>query len=351
MIKYILNKFLYGCLVLLGTTIVVFFIFNVLPGDPVNMMAGQRSDIATREAITKDLGLDLPLSQQLTFYLNDISPISFHDNNDKNKIKYDYSEILSIGSKVLVFKVPYLRRSFQTNKLVSEIIADNIEGTFWLAMSAMFFATLIGIPLGIWASLQKGSYLDQGIISFSVIGISMPSFVLGALMSIIFGDILSDYTGLNASGSLYETTLYGDRVLTLKNIILPMITLGLGPMTIIVQLTRSSMLDVLSKDYIRTARAKGLPNHLIIYKHAFKNALNPIITAVSGWMASLMAGAFFVESIFGWKGLGSVTITAVNNLDFPIVMGTTLFIAMIFVITNLIVDTLYAVVDPRVRIR
>jgi peptide/nickel transport system permease protein len=130
-----------------------------------------------------------------------------------------------------------------------------------------------------------------------------------------------------------------------------MITLGLGPMTIIVQLTRSSMLDVLSKDYIRTARAKGLPNHLIIYKHAFKNALNPIITAVSGWMASLMAGAFFVESIFGWKGLGSVTITAVNNLDFPIVMGTTLFIAMIFVITNLIVDTLYAVVDPRVRIR
>ena len=137
----------------------------------------------------------------------------------------------------------------------------------------------------------------------------------------------------------------------LKNLILPAFTLGLRPLAIIVQLTRSSMLDVLSQDYIRTAKAKGLKYRVIIVKHALKNALNPVITAVSGWLASLMAGAFFIEVIFDWKGLGLVTINAVYNLDFPIVMGVTIFVAFAFIIINIFVDLLYAVVDPRVRIK
>ncbi|WP_299250425.1 ABC transporter permease [uncultured Cytophaga sp.] len=351
MVQFLIKRILYGFLVLLGAVVVVFFIFNVLPGDPVNMMAGQRTDVATREAISKELGLDLPIRKQLFHYINDLSVLSIHQNTSKNQKKYRYSTLLTVGNNVVVWKTPYLRRSFQSNKLVSEIIVENVEGTFWLALSAMAFATIVGICLGIFASLRQNSLLDHSIITFSVIGISMPSFVFGALMAMIFGDLLSDYTGLNASGSLWENTIYGDRELKLKNLILPTITLGLSPMTIIIQLTRSSMLEVLSQDYIRTARAKGLGSYSIIFKHALKNALNPVITAVSGWLASLMAGAFFVESIFGWKGLGSVTINAVLSLDFPVVMGATIFVALVFIITNIFVDIFYAMIDPRVRLK
>lgn len=321
MFSYIIKRILYGFLVLLGVVIIVFFLFNVLPGDPVAMMSGQRTDVATREAISKDLGLDKPLHEQLFLYMEDLSPISRHENTVANQKKYSYTNLFTTGDKVVVLKWPYLRRSFQTNRMVSEIIIDNMEGTFWLAFSAMLFATIFGILLGVLASLKQNSLMDHSIIALSVIGISAPSFVLAALIAMVFGFYLSDYTGLNLTGQLWETDLYG-RKLMLKNLILPAFTLGLRPLSIIVQLTRSSMLEVLGQDYIRTAKAKGLGNRIIIMKHALKNALNPVITAVSGWLASLMAGAFFVEYIFDWKGLGSVTIAAVYQLDFPVVMGS-----------------------------
>ena len=350
MLRFIFNRLLYGCVVLLGTVIVVFFIFNVLPGDPVNMMAGQRTDVATREAISEELGLNLPVHKQLLFYLNDLSPLSIHANTEQAKEKYHYSTLFPIGANVLAIKAPYLRRSFQTNKKVSEIISENVEGTFWLAFTAMLFATIVGIALGTFAALRQGSWIDHTLITGSVIGISVPPFVLGALMAMVFGYYLSDYTGLNSTGHLWEY-IDGEKRLIIKNLILPSITLGLSPMAIIVQLTRSSMIEVLSQDYIRTAHAKGLKPLIVVFKHALKNALNPVITAVSGWLASLMAGAFFIEYIFAWKGLGSVTINAVYNLDFPVVMGATLFVALVFIITNLMVDILYGIVDPRVRIR
>jgi ABC-type dipeptide/oligopeptide/nickel transport system permease component len=147
---------------------VVFFIFNVLPGDPVNMMAGQRTDVATREAISKELGLDLPIHKQLFHYINDLSVLSIHQNTSKNQTKYRYTSLIKMGNNVLVWKIPYLRRSFQSNKLVSEIIVENVEGTFWLALSAMVFATMVGICLGIFASLRQNSVLDHSIITFSV---------------------------------------------------------------------------------------------------------------------------------------------------------------------------------------
>ncbi len=350
MLQFILNRLLYGFIVLLGTVIVVFFIFNVLPGDPVNMMAGQRTDVTTREAIAEELGLNLPVHKQLFFYLNDLSPLSIHDNTTKTQEKYNYYKLVGIGETAVALKAPYLRRSFQTNKKVSEIIGENIEGTFWLAFCAMLFASVFGIALGTFSALRQGTWIDNTLIAGTVIGISIPPFVLGALMAMTFGYYLYDITGLNATGHLWEYDIDGKR-LVLKNLILPSITLGLSPMAIIVQLTRSSMIEVLSQDYIRTAHAKGLKPFIVVYKHALKNALNPVITAVSGWLASLMAGAFFIEYIFAWKGLGSVTINAVYNLDFPVVMGATLFVALIFVITNLLVDILYGLVDPRVRIK
>jgi ABC-type dipeptide/oligopeptide/nickel transport system permease component len=352
MLRFIGSRLLYGFLVLFGATIVVFFLFNILPGDPVAMMAGQRTDVSTREAIRKELGLNDHVMVQLGNYLNDLSPVSLHTRNEENKKKYEYAELFNIHSKVVVLKLPYLRRSFQTNKKVSEIIIENLEGTFWLAFAAMLFATVLGIIFGILASLKQNSLLDHSMISLSVFGISAPPFVIGALVSMFFGFYLSDYTGLNTSGQLWEND--GDsegRKLVLKNIILPALTLGLRPLAIIVQLTRSSMLEVLSQDYIRTARAKGVAYYIIILKHALKNALNPVITAVSGWLASLMAGAFFVEYIFAWKGIGSATIKAVYDKDFPVVMGSTLFVALVFIVINIFVDILYAAVDPRVTLK
>lgn len=351
MINYLVRRILYGFLVIFGVAISVFLIFNALPGDPVALMAGQRTDVATRENIQKELGLDQPLSIQLTHYLNDISPISIHWRNEENKEKYEYSELFNVQRKVVVLKYPYLRRSYQTNKRVSEIVMENIPGTFWLAFAAMVFATIFGIAFGALAALKQNSFLDHALVTSSVFGISAPSFVSAIIISMVFGYYLTDYTGLNMVGQLWETDpLTGEKNLQLKNLILPAFTLGIRPLAIIVQLTRSSMLDVLSQDYIRTAKAKGLSYYKVITSHALKNALNPVITAVSGWFASLMAGAFFIEHIFHWKGLGTTTIHAVETLDAPVVMGTTLFIGAIFVVVNIFVDILYAMADPRVRL-
>lgn len=350
MIKFVGKRLAYGALVVAGVSFVVFFLFHALPGDPVSMMAGQRSDISTREAIARELGLDKPLREQLIRYFNDLSPLSVHTDTPENRLKYEYKTLFPLGKRAAVIKKPYLRRSFQTNKRVDEIISENIESTFWLAFTAMLFATIVGISFGIVAALNQNGAWDHFLVSSSVLGISAPTFVSGIILAMIFGYYLSDYTGLSLTGQLWVNhPIYG-RSLHLENLILPAFTLGIRPLSIIVQLTRSSMLDVLSQDYIRTAHAKGLRYHKVIFKHALKNAMNPVITAVSGWLASLMAGAFFVEYIFDWKGIGFVTIKAVQNLDFPVIIGVTLFIAVVFVVVNILVDILYAALDPRVRL-
>ena len=337
-------------MVLFGVVVVVFLLFHALPGDPVALIAGQRSDISTRQSISKELGLDKPLHRQFLHYLNDLSVISLHEDTPQNRTKYNFYKISNAGHLVVVLKWPYLRRSFQTNKKVTEIIYDNFDDTLWLALSAMVIASVIGIVFGIVAALNQNTFVDHFLISVSVIGISVPSFVAAIVIAMIFGFYLSDYTGLNMTGQLWVNHPIRGRELQLHNLILPAITLGIRPLSVIVQLTRSSMLEVLSQDYIRTAYAKGLGKFIVVFKHALKNGMNPVITAVSGWLASLMAGAFFIEYIFDWKGLGFTTIKAVQSLDFPVVMGVTLFVAVIFVIINIFVDLLYAAIDPRVRL-
>ena len=351
MLRFIAKRLGYGFLVLLGVVGVVFFLFHALPGDPVAMMAGQRTDVATRQAIEKELGLDRPLAVQFYLYLKDLSPLSIHEDTAEQQEKYSYIPLVSVGDdEVLALKGPYLRRSFQTNKKVGEILLDNLEATLWLALAAMVFATFFGVIFGMLAALNQNKFWDHFLVIVSVLGISIPSFVSAIIIAMVFGYYLSDYTGLNLTGQLWVNhPIYG-RTLHIENLILPAFTLGLRPLSIITQLTRSSMLDVLSQDYIRTARAKGLRYYRVIIKHALKNALNPVVTAVSGWLASLMAGAFFVEYIFDWKGLGFVTLKAVQSLDFPVVMGATLFIALIFVFVNIIVDIFYALLDPRVNL-
>ena len=178
----------------------------------------------------------------------------------------------------------------------------------------------------------------------------MPSFFAAILIGWFFAYILGDLTNLNLTGNLYEIDDYGEGMkLQLKNLILPAFTLGIRPLAVVTQLSRSSMLEVLNQDYIRTARAKGLKFSRIILKHALKNSLNPVITAISGWFASLMAGVIFVEYIFGWRGLGYVMVDALNNYDLPLVMGCVITIAVIFIFINIIVDIMYSILDPRIQ--
>ncbi len=351
MFNYLLRKLGYGLLVMLGITTVLFLLFAILPGDAARMTQGQRTDVASLEAVRKEFGLDKPKHIQFAYYMNDLSPISIHQNDSTNQKKYEYLKILTISdAKVLVLKAPYLRRSYQSQKKVSDILLETIPNTAILALVSMIFACVVGILLGVLAALYRDSWIDKFSLSFAILGVSMPSFFAGIIIAWFFAFVLGEYTGLNLSGSLYDYDPFYGRILNLSNLILPALTLGLRPLSIIVQLTRSSMLDVLSKDYIRTAKAKGLTNRQIIWNHALRNALNPVVTAVSGWFASLMAGAFFVEYIFGWNGLGKVTVDALELSDLPVVMGAVLFIAMIFVVINILVDIAYAWLDPRVRL-
>lgn len=358
MIHFLTKRFLYALLILWGVISLVFFLFNVLPGDPAKMMLGQRSDISTIETIRKDLGLDRSKSMQYLKYLNDILPLSFHNNKNTESyfyldtLSYKYKVLFKISSEsVLVIKHPYLRRSYQSKKLVSEIIKETLPNTFILAVVSILFASFLGIFAGIIAAIKKDSLFDRLSILFSAFGMSLPSFFAAILIGWIFAFVLGKYTGLELTGNLFEVDDLGEGVhLKLKNLILPVVTLGIRPLAIVIQLARNSMLDVLSQDYIRTAKAKGLSFKQIILKHALKNSLNPVITAISGWFASLMAGVVFVEYIFGWKGLGYIIVDSLNKYDLPVIMGCVLTISLMFILINIIVDILYAFLDPRIRL-
>jgi peptide/nickel transport system permease protein len=346
MLQFITKKILYGLLVLLGVVVLVFFLFQGF-GDPARLVLGQTGDSTTIKNIRKELYLDQPKWKQFVLYLNDVSPLSIHTDADIENKKL--KGIFLGGKKKFGLKVPYLRRSYQSKRDVLSVLLDALPGTIILAFSAMLLATVVGILLGVLAAVKQNTWLDTSAIFTSVLGISAPSFFMGIVIAYVFGFVLSHYTGLNMTGSLFNIDPFEGRKLQLQNLILPAITLGIRPLAIITQLTRSAMLDVLDQDYIRTAYAKGLSKTAVIFKHALRNALNPVITAITGWFAELLAGAFFVEYIFGWKGIGKVTVDALEKLDFPVVMGSVLITATFFIVTNLLADVLYGIVDPRIR--
>jgi len=342
-----LKKLFYSFLVLIGVVVLVFIMFQGL-GDPARMIVGQTGDKKTMDNIRKDLYLDQPKWKQFILYLNDVSPICIHTKEDIQKKQLN--GIFIGGDTKFGLKIPYLRRSYQTKREVLTVLMEALPGTLMLALVAMIFATVIGVALGVLAAVKKRTWMDSSAVFASIAGISAPSFFMAIIIAFLFGVVLHPYTGLNLTGSWFDIDeVTGQKYLTLKNLILPALTLGIRPLAIITQLTRSSMLDVLEQDYIRTAYAKGLPLRVIIFKHALRNALNPVITAVTGWFAELMAGAFFVEYVFGWKGIGKLTVDALEKLDYPVVMGSVLLSATIFILINLLADLLYAVVDPRVR--
>ncbi len=350
MLNLVARRLLYGMAVMTLVVLIITSIIYLAPVDPARLTFGQRSDNATVQAKKRELGLDQPLYAQLVMYLNDISPLSIHDVNAENEAKYHWFKLLPLGEKAFVIKMPYLRESYQTGRKVSEILRDAIPQTAILAIAAMIIATILGIFLGVLAALRPGSWFDTSSIVASVAGYSLPSYIVAMILALVFGFWLSDWTGLNIQGSLFELDDFGDEQVVWKNLILPAVALGIRPVALITQLTRSTMLDILTMDYIRTAKAKGLDRSTVVIKHALRNALNPVTTAVSGWFAGLLAGAFFVESVFTYNGLGQITVTALLNFDIPVVLGCVLFTALVFVLMNIVVDVLYAVLDPRIRL-
>lgn len=354
MLSLIYDKIVNGFFTLIGVVCMVFFLFNIL-GNPAQMMLDQNASEKQLKKINQKYGFDLPVYRQFLYYLNDLSPISIHSNSPKafhyfSKTKYT-GHAIKFNSFSLALKWPYLRTSYQKQgKKVSAIIYETLPNTILLATSSIGVAIFFGMILGVLSGYFKGSYLDSTLVLVSTLGMSLPSFFSAILFSWIFGHLLTDYTGLNMTGSLMELDDFGEeKRVQLKNLFLPALVLGIRPIAVIVQLVRTGIIDVLNEEYIKTAYAKGLSSFQVVYRHAIKNTMNPVITAVSGWFASMLAGAVFVEYIFGWRGLGKEIVNALNTLDIPVVMGAVLVISCLFVLINSMVDLLYMYVDPKAK--
>lgn len=332
MFNYIVKKVAYGLLVMLGVITLIFVLFNLLPGDPARMMLGQNADRESIEILHKELGLDKPVYVQYFNYLNDLSPIGF----DKDG---------SFG-----FKMPDLRRSYQSGRSVSSILADSFPNTILLAVVSIAFAFVVGVSLGALAAIYSDTWFEKFVLVITSLGMSLPSFFAAILIAWFFAFILADYTGLSMFGSLYSVDDFGNgEYIDLKNLILPALTLGIRPLAVICELTKSTMKEVLQQDYIRTAKAKGLSKFQIITKHALRNTLNPVVSSISGWFASLIAGAVFVEYIFDWKGVGVVIVDSLEKYDFPVLMGSLIVICVMLIIINILTDITYAALDPRIK--
>lgn len=310
MLSFTIRRLIYSVLVIFGVVTVVFLIMNLLP-DPARMMQGQRADLATQAAIRHQLGLDLPAWQRYVRFVGDVAQ----------------------GD---------LGRSWSSNRPVLTSIWERFGATATLSISAMVIATILGIGIGIISAVKAYSLIDNATMLFALVGISVPAFVMGLLAMLLFGAVLD---WLPVSGYMWQ----GDE-LHLEYLILPMSVLALRPVSIIARVTRSSMLETLSSDYVRTAKAKGVGWKGIVYRHALRNALNPVVTTVSAWLAGLLVGTYFIEYIFNWPGIGLQAVDAILRSDFPLIQGTVIFSAVIFVVVNFIVDIVYARLDPRVKL-
>ena len=332
MFQYVIRKIGYGLLVMLGVITLIFALFNILPGDPARMMLGQNADQESIDMIHKELGLDKPLPIQYLDYLNDLSPIGMDEDG-------------KFG-----FKAPNLRRSYQSGKTVAWILGESFPNTILLALVSIAFAFVVGVTLGSLAAIYSDTWLEKAILLLTSFGMSLPSFFAAILIAWFFAFVLADYTGLSMFGSLYSVDDFGNgEYIDLKNLILPALTLGIRPLSVICELTKSTMKEVLQQDYIRTAKAKGLSKFQIIKNHALRNTLNPVVSSISSWFASLIAGAVFVEYIFDWKGVGVVIVDSLEKYDFPVLMGTLIVICVMLIMINILTDIIHAMLDPRIK--
>jgi len=337
-LEFILRRIGTSLFVLIGVSIITFFIARVVPANPAVLYIGPKARQEDIDRVTKQLGLDKPLPIQYVVYMNEL----FHGD---------------------------LGTSISTKKPITDELAGRIPATLELLFSGMFVAILLGVPLGVLSARSQGRFFDVLVRILSIAGVSMPAFFLGLILQIVFfrnlellplaGRVDADLRFTNPLTSitnfiLVDSFLTGNWI-TLKDaflhLILPSLTLAAYPMGLIARMTRAAMLETLEQDYIRTARAYGIKQYVIIYLYALKNAINPTLTVIGLTFAFALTGTFFVEIIFNWPGLGLFTVRSLLNLDYPAIMGMTLFGSIGYVLINLIVDLLQALVDPRISLR
>ncbi len=305
--SYILRNLFNSILIIIGVLTVTFCLLYIIPGDPARMMLGQRADIQSVEAVREELGLNKPVYIQYVRFMT-------------NAFQGD------------------LGRSYSSNRKVVQTILEKLPATAILALSALLISSLLGVIIGIISAVKKYTILDNSAMIFALFGISFPTFAFGLIMALVFGHLLKWFP---ISGYISDGFPY---------LILPMLTLSLRPLAITARITRSSMMDVMNQDYVRTAKAKGLSSSSVIFKHTLRNALNPVVTTISASLAATLGGVFFIEYIFNWPGIGLLAVDAIFKLDFPMIQGTVLFSAIIFVIINFFVDIIYAMLDPKVKL-
>ena len=304
MFQYTLKRLRQTFLVLIGITLITFLLLNVVPGDPVAMMLDKRADEATIEKVRHEMGLDVPLHEQYIDFV-------------KGAVKLDFGT------------------SYFTKEVVTDAIVRCFKVTVKLAAMSFLFAVVLGITCGMIAAVYRGRWIDSALMTLSVVGVSAPSFWIAIILQIVIGLKLDLLPISGFDGPL--------------NYILPSIALGTRYAGSIARITRTSMLDVIKQDYIRTARSKGVKESVVIMKHALKNAMIPIVTLVGTELGNMLTGSMLIEKVFSIPGIGKLAVDAMSNRDLPLLQGTVVYIALVFVIVNLVVDLSYALIDPRIR--
>jgi peptide/nickel transport system permease protein len=302
---YLIQRLFMALWVLFGVSSLVFVLIHWVPGDPVEVMLGESTSAADREALRHALGLDLPLLEQWWRFLDGAIHLDLGDS--------------------LFYRQP-----------VSALLAERIGATIELAVAAFLVALLIALPLGIIAAARQGSKWDVAAMGFSLLGVSVPNFWLGPLLVLVFSLGLGWFPVSGRSG--------------IESLILPAITLGTGLAAVLSRMVRSSLLEVLGDDYIRTARAKGLSDRQVILRHGLRNAWLPVLTLIGLQLGALLGGAVVTETVFNWPGVGLLLIESIQRRDYPVVQGCVLLISSSYVVLNLITDLLYARIDPRIRL-
>jgi len=304
MLRFLLARLISALVVVVGVVCLVFLLIHLIPGDPVDVMLGESARPADRAALRTRLGLDQPLGSQLTDYLGGVLR-------------------LDLGT------------SLHSDQPVSALLAARIPATLQLALSALICALALALPLGLLAAVRRGTAWDWGAMGFSTLGVSLPNFWLGPLLILCFSLWLgwTPVSGRDSAASL----------------ILPAVTLGTGFAAILARMIRSSLLEVLGEDFVRTARAKGLPEGRVLWHHAMRNAWLPVLTLIGMQLGALLGGAVVTEVVFDWPGIGSLMIDAIQRRDYPVVQGCVLFVSLSYVLVNTLTDLLYGVADPRIR--
>lgn len=330
MIRYVLKRLLLALPTLLGVTLIAFILMKSVPGDPVYRMVGERTSPEVIARSRHRLCLDRSLLFQYGLFLKDISPLR------RPALRtFNFGPIR--GKWPVIFKRPYLGRSYATHQPVTRILADKFPHTVRLALAAMLVSVLAGISLGLLAAIFRGGLLDRLATLLAIGGISTPVFWTGLVLIIIFSNYFNWFppSGMGRGALIF--------------LVLPALTLGSRSAAYLARITRSSMLEVSSESYLTTARAKGLPERVVILKHAFRNALIPIITLAGLDFGSYLNGAVLTETIFSWDGVGRLAMNSILRRDYPVILGCVLLGAVVFVAANILVDISYAWIDPRIE--